>query len=168
MLTYFFSKLRTRLKVPTARNLFNTENLRRKSRNKLLIKSGVLITGESAVTPPFFYEYGRIKIGHGVYINTGCVFLDHAQISIGDNTLIGPNVTLTTANHETSPELRCSGVTHAPISIGHNVWLGAGVVVLPGVKIGDNSVIAANSVVRSDVPDNTLYAGAPAVFKRNI
>lgn len=168
MLTYLFSTLRTRLKVPTARNLFNTKNLRRKSRNKLLKKSGVVITGESAVTPPFFYEYGRITIGHGVYINTGCVFLDHAQISIGDNTLIGPNVTLTTASHETSPELRCSGVTQAPISIGHKVWLGAGVVVLPGVTIGNNSVIAANSVVRSDVPANTLYAGTPAVFKRNI
>lgn len=56
----------------------------------------------------------------------------------------------------------------APISIGDNVWLGAGVVVLPGVKIGNNSVIAANSVVLSDVPENVLYAGNPAVFKRNI
>lgn len=82
--------------------------------------------------------------------------------------LIGPNVTLTTASHEVSPVLRGSGVTQAPISIGDNVWLGAGVVVLPGVKIGNNSVVAANSVVLSDVPENVLYAGTPAVFKRNI
>ncbi|EEI8515141.1 sugar O-acetyltransferase [Salmonella enterica] len=168
MITYLFSKFKTRLKVPTARNLFNTKNLRRKSRNKLLKKSGVVITGESAVIPPFFYEYGRITIGHGVYINTGCNFLDHAQITIGNDTLIGPNVTLTTASHEVSPVLRGSGVTQAPISIGDNVWLGAGVVVLPGVKIGNNSVVAANSVVLSDVPENVLYAGTPAVFKRNI
>lgn len=64
--------------------------------------------------------------------------------------------------------LRGNGVTQAPITIGNNVWLCAGVVVLPGVNIGDNSVIAANSVVCSDVPENALYAGTPAVFKRNI
>lgn len=163
MLTYLFSTLRNRLKVPTARNLFNTTNLRRKSRNKLLKKIRGCHNWRKR-SNPIFYEYGRITIGQGVYINTGCVFLDHASISIGDNTLIGPNVTLTTASHETSPELRCSGVTQAPISIGHKVWLGAGVVVLPGVTIGNNSVIAANSVVRSDVPENTLYAGSPAVL----
>lgn len=168
MFTYFFSTLRNTLKVPAARTLFNTQNLRRKSRNKLLIKSGVIIKGESAVTPPFFYEHGRITIGNSVFINAGCVFLDNAQISIGNDTLIGPHVTLATADHYVSPELRGNGVTQAPISIGHNVWLGAGVVVLPGVNIGDNSVIAANSVVCSDVPENVLYAGTPAVFKRNI
>ncbi|EPF5556799.1 TPA: DapH/DapD/GlmU-related protein [Salmonella enterica subsp. enterica serovar Saintpaul] len=168
MFTYFFSTLRNTLKVPAARTLFNTQNLRRKSRNKLLIKSGVVIKGESAVTPPFFYEHGRITIGKSVFINAGCVFLDNAQISIGNGTLIGPHVTLATANHAVSPELRGNGVTQAPISIGDNVWLGAGVVVLPGVNIGNNSVIAANSVVCSDVPENVLYAGTPAVFKRNI
>lgn len=168
MFTYLFSTLRNKLKVSTARTLFNTQNLRRKSRNKLLIKSGVVIKGESAVTPPFFYEHGRITIGNSVFINAGCVFLDNAQISIGNDTLIGPHVTLATADHYVSPELRGNGVTQAPISIGDNVWLGAGVVVLPGVKIGNNSVIAANSVVCSDVPENALYAGTPAVFKRNI
>ncbi|MDJ6851374.1 hypothetical protein LED50_18355 [Salmonella enterica] len=95
-----------------------------------------------------------------MYINAGCVFLDHAQISIGNDTLTGPNVTLTTASHEVSPALRGSGVTQTPISIGHNVWLGAGVVVLPGVKIGNNSVIAANSVVRSDVPELLIAKNA--------
>lgn len=168
MFAYLFSTLSNKLKVPAARTLFNTQNLRRKSRNKLLMKSGVVMVGESNVTPPFFYEHGQITIGHRVFINAGCVFLDNAQISIGNDTLIGPNVTLTTASHETSPALRGSGVTQAPINIGDNVWLGAGVVVLPGVTIGNNSVIAANSVVRSDVPENALYAGTPAIFKRNI
>ncbi|HGF3244463.1 DapH/DapD/GlmU-related protein [Salmonella enterica] len=168
MFTYLFSTLRNKLKVPAARTLFNTQNLRRKSRNKLLVKSGVVIEGESAVTPPFYWEHGQITIGNSVFINAGCVFLDNAQISIGNDTLIGPHVTLATADHDVSPELRGNGVTQAPISIGHNVWLGAGVVVLPGVNIGDNSVIAANSVVCSDVPENVLYAGTPAVFKRSI
>lgn len=164
MFNYLFSTLRNKLKVPAARTLFNTQNLRRKSRNKLLVKSGVVIEGESAVTPPFYWEHGQITIGNSVFINAGCVFLDNAQISIGS----GPHVTLATADHAVSPELRGNGVTQAPISIGHNVWLGAGVVVLPGVNIGDNSVIAANSVVCSDVPENVLYAGTPAVFKRSI
>lgn len=168
MFTYLFSTLRNKLKVSAARTLFNTQNLRRKSRNKLLVKSGVVIEGESAVTPPFYWEHGQITIGNSVFINAGCVFLDNAQISIGNDTLIGPHVTLATADHDVSPELRGNGVTQAPISIGHNVWLGAGVVVLPGVNIGDNSVIAANSVVCSDVPENVLYAGTPAVFKRSI
>lgn len=168
MFTYLFSTLRNKLKVPAARTLFNTQNLRRKSRNKLLVKSGVVIEGESAVTPPFYWEHGQITIGNSVFINAGCVFLDNAQISIGNDSLIGPHVTLATADHDVSPELRGNGVTQAPISIGHNVWLGAGVVVLPGVNIGDNSVIAANSVVCSDVPENVLYAGTPAVFKRSI
>lgn len=168
MFNYLFSTLRNKLKVPAARTLFNTQNLRRKSRNKLLVKSGVVIEGESAVIPPFYWEHGQITIGNSVFINAGCVFLDNAQISIGSDTLIGPHVTLATADHAVSPELRGNGVTQAPISIGHNVWLGAGVVVLPGVNIGDNSVIAANSVVCSDVPENVLYAGTPAVFKRSI
>lgn len=168
MFAYLFSTLRKTLKVPAARTLFNTQNLRRKSRNKLLVKSGVVIEGEIAVTPPFYWEHGQITIGNSVFINAGCVFLDNAQISIGNDTLIGPHVTLATADHAVSPELRGNGVTQAPISIGHNVWLGAGVVVLPGVNIGDNSVIAANSVVCSDVPENVLYAGTPAVFKRSI
>lgn len=168
MFTYLFSTLRNKLKVPAARTLFNTQNLRRKSRNKLLVKSGGVIEGEIAVTPPFYWEHGQITIGNSVFINAGCVFLDNAQISIGNDTLIGPHVTLATADHAVSPELRGNGVTQAPISIGHNVWLGAGVVVLPGVNIGDNSVIAANSVVCSDVPENVLYAGTPAVFKRSI
>jgi len=118
--------------------------------------------------PPFFYEFGRIEIHDNVYINAGCVFLDNNNISIGCNTLIGPNVTLTTATHPVDPILRNTDIISSPIVIGDNVWIGAGVVVLPGVKIGHNSVIAANSVVKSDVPENVLFAGCPAVFKRKL
>jgi len=80
--------------------------------------------------------------------------------------MIGPNVTLTTVSHHTDPTLRHGANIIAPIKIGENVWIGAGVVVLPGITIGDNSVIAANSVVTTDVPANCLYAGTPAKFKK--
>lgn len=168
MLTYFLYSFAKSVKAPTVRNLINSKNLSRKKRNRLLAKSGVVFHGESAVTTPFFYEFGRIEIGRKVYINAGCVFLDNASITIGDNSLIGPNVTLSTASHPCDPAHRNDGVISAPISIGKNVWLGAGVVVLPGVHIGNNSVIAANSVVKSSVPENVLFAGSPAVFKRNL
>lgn len=168
MLTYVLCNFAKSVKVPVARNLINNKNLSRKKRNCLLAKSGVILRGESAVTTPFFYEFGHISIGHNVYINAGCVFLDNATITIGENSLIGPNVTLSTASHPCDPEQRHNEVITAPITIGKNVWLGAGVVVLPGVTIGDGSVIAANSVVKSDVPENVLFAGAPAIFKRNL
>ncbi|HEY3984141.1 DapH/DapD/GlmU-related protein [Cedecea sp.] len=168
MLTYFLCNFAKSVKVPVARNLINSKSLSRKKRNRLLAKSGVSFRGESTVTTPFFYEFGHISIGHNVYINAGCVFLDNAAIKIGDNSLIGPNVTLSTASHPCDPVQRNTTVISAPITLGRNVWLGAGVVVLPGVTIGENSIIAANSVVNVNVPENVLYAGAPAIFKRHL
>lgn len=168
MLTYLLYSLTKSIEVSAARCLLNSKNLSRRKRNRILSKSGVSIDGVCTVTSPFFYEFGRINIGNNVFVNAGCVFLDNAPISIGANSLIGPNVTLTTASHAVDPEYRNEQVVSAPITIGENVWLGAGVVVLPGVSIGDNSVVAANSVVRSDVPPNVLIAGVPAVVKREL
>lgn len=166
MLLYMISKFKKSLKVPTALNIINTTNLSRKKRNAVLAKAGIIFNGESAIMSPFFFEKGRIEVGEQVYVNANCTFLDHEKISIGCHTLIGPNVTLTTADHQVDPEHRNKGIISKPITIGKNVWLGAGVVVLPGVTIGDNSVVAANSVVRSDIEPGSLYAGAPAKFKR--
>lgn len=168
MLKYLLCCCAKSISVSVARHYFNTCHLTRKRRNRLLAKSGVVFHGESSVTAPFFYEFGRLTIGSNVYINAGCVFLDHAAITLGDNALIGPNVTLSTAGHLSDPAQRNSGVISAPITLGNNVWLGAGTVVLPGVTIGDNSIIAANSVVKTSVPANVLFAGAPAVFKRSL
>jgi acetyltransferase-like isoleucine patch superfamily enzyme len=168
MLIYYLSSMCKSIKVSRARSLFNAKNISRKKRNILLKKSGVTLDGESTIVAPFFYEFGKVIVGNNVYINSGCVFLDNAKISIGADSLIGPNVTLSTVSHPVSPALRNSEVITSSIKIGCNVWLGAGVVVLPGVTIGDNSVIAANSVVTSNVPENTLFAGSPAIFKRNI
>lgn len=168
MIFYYTSKLCKSIKVSRGTSLINSRCLSNKNINILMKKSGVIFEGNSIVTPPFFYEFGNIKLGCNVFINSGCTFLDNAAISIGSNSLIGPNVTLTTVSHPVHPKSRHGEVITSSIKIGSNVWLGAGVVVLPGVIIGNNSVIAANSVVTSNVPDNTLFAGAPAVFKRSI
>lgn len=168
MTFYYTSKLCKSIKVSRATTLINSRPLSNKKRNILLKKSGVSFEGESIITPPFFYEFGKIKLGCNVYINSGCTFLDNANITIGAHSLIGPNVTLTTVSHPVAPKSRHAEVITSSIEIGSNVWLGAGVVVLPGVIIGNNSVIAANSVVTSNIPDNSLFAGAPAIFKRNL
>jgi len=157
-----------KIKTGKALSLFNSNHLSNQKRRIILSKSGVEIKKGSNVMPPFFYEFGNIEIGSDVYINAGCVFLDNAAIKIGNKTLIGPNVTLTTVNHSVKPSERHEILKPEPIVIGNNVWLGAGVVVLPGISIGDNSVIAANSVVTQNVPENALYAGSPAAFKRQL
>lgn len=168
MLAYYLSRYCKKIKTLKARTLINTKALSTKRNNVLLRKAGFIINGSPYITAPFFFEFGNITIEDNVYINSGCVFLDNEHISIGQDSLIGPNVTLSTVTHPVSPASRNDAVIKKPIILGKNVWLGAGVVVLPGVSIGDNSVVAANSVVNKDIPANCLYAGSPAVFKRNL
>lgn len=121
---------------------------------------------ESTIIDPFYFEQGNITLSGKVFINANCVFLDAGDIVIGHNTAIGPNVVLTTVSHPVQPEKRPKETICVPIHIGNNVWIGANTTVLPGVSIGDNSVIAANSVVNKNIPPNTLYAGSPVVFKK--
>lgn len=168
MLFYYLSRYCKSIKPRKAIGLFNGCGLSNKKSNIILSKAGVSFKGPSNIKPPFFFEFGRVEIHGGTYINAGCVFLDTNTITIGQGSLLGPHVTLTTVTHPVDPELRHKKAISAPIVIGENVWIGAGVVVLPGVTIGNNSVIAANSVVNSDVPSNVMYAGSPAVFKRNL
>ena len=112
--------------------------------------------------PPFYTDCGKnITVGKNVFINSGCRFQDQGGISIGDGTLIGHNVVLATLNHGISPDER-HDLFPAPIHIGKNVWIGANATVLPGVTIGDNTVIAAAAVVTKDVPANVVVAGVPA------
>lgn len=118
--------------------------------------------------PPFYTDCGKnIAIGKNVFINSGCRFQDQGGITIGDNTLIGHNVVLTTLNHDFMPEKR-STTYPAPIIIGKNVWIGANATVVPGVTIGDNAVIAAGAVVAKDVPENTVVGGVPARIIKKI
>jgi galactoside O-acetyltransferase len=104
-----------------------------------------------------------------VYANFNLTCVDDTHIYVGDNTMFGPNCVLATAGHPINPELREKGYQYnMPIHIGKNCWLGAGVIVLPGVTIGDNSVIGAGSVVTKDIPSNVVAVGNPCKVIREI
>lgn len=122
------------------------------------------------VEQPFYCDYGyNISVGENFFSNMNCVILDEAKVTIGDNVLFAPNVSLYTATHPLDASLRSTGAEFAfPITIGDDVWLGGNVVVLPGVTIGDNSVIGAGSVVTKDIPSNVLAVGNPCKVVREI
>lgn len=118
--------------------------------------------------PPFYTDFGwNIRVGKGVFINSGCHFQDQGGITIGDGALIGHNVVLATINHNFDPTHRGDNLP-APITIGKRVWIGANAAVLPGVKIGDGAVVAAGAVVTKDVPPCTIVGGVPARIIRKI
>lgn len=119
--------------------------------------------GESVwLVPPITAAVGKyVTIGSGTYSNMNLTLIDDWKITIGKNVLIGPNVTLCTTGHPVHPKHRGDGMYSFPITIGDNVWLGANVVVLPGVTIGENSVIGAGSVVTKDIPANVVAFGMP-------
>ncbi|WDE07158.1 sugar O-acetyltransferase [Thalassomonas viridans] len=121
--------------------------------------------GEQVVIESGFYcDYGdKISLGDRVFININCTILDGGQVVLGDDCLVGPNVQLMAVSHDTDPALRLEKHNYAQdITIGKNVWLGAGVIIIGGINIGDNSVIGAGSVVTKDVESGYLYAGNPA------
>jgi maltose O-acetyltransferase len=122
------------------------------------------------VKPPFFVDYGEnIHIGARTFANYNLVALDVAPITIGADCQIGPNVQLLTPTHPIEPEPRRDKLEGAqPIVIGDNVWLGGGVIVCPGVTIGENSVIGAGAVVTRDIPANVVAVGNPARVIRSI
>jgi len=127
--------------------------------------------GEGAeIRPPLFVDYGTyITVGAGTFINYNLTALDVAPITIGRDCQIGPNVQLLTPTHPIDPQPRRDKLEAAlPITLGDNVWLGGGVIVLPGVSIGENSVIGAGSVVTRDVPANVVAVGNPARVIRSI
>ncbi|WP_233133529.1 DapH/DapD/GlmU-related protein [Bifidobacterium vansinderenii] len=108
-------------------------------------------------------------MGRGIYINAFMSMVDDAEIMIGDYAMFGPNVTIATAGHPILPILREHHYTYAiPVHIGRNVWVGSNVSILPGVTIGDNSVIGAGSVVVDDIPANVVAAGVPCRPVREI
>ena len=120
---------------------------------------------------PFWANWGgkNLHLGSGVYINFNLTLVDDGQIFIGDHTLIGPNVTIATANHPIEPELRIRGLQYnRDVHIGDNVWIGAGVTIVPGVSIGNDSVIGAGSVVTRDIPEGVVAVGAPCRVLREI
>ncbi|MDQ2661452.1 MAG: sugar O-acetyltransferase [Actinomycetota bacterium] len=116
-----------------------------------------------------YHEPERVRelLAERIFINSGCKFQDQGGVVIGDDCLIGHNTVLATLNHDLAPSRRAD-MHPAPIVIGRNVWIGANVTVLPGVTIGDNAVVAAASVVKKDVPENSVVVGSPARVVRSL
>ncbi|MEW2416537.1 sugar O-acetyltransferase [Streptomyces sp. NPDC046866] len=122
------------------------------------------------IRPPFHCDFGRyVHIGAGTFVNFNAVFLDTAPITVGADVQIGPNVQLLTPTHPLDPEPRRAGWERGlPVSVGDNVWLGGGVIVCPGVTIGENTVVGAGSVVVQDLPPGVLAVGNPARIVRTL
>lgn len=122
------------------------------------------------ILPPFRCDYGsNIEVGNNFMANFNCTILDVAKVKIGNDVLVGPNVSILTAGHPIHPVSRNSGYEYGiEISIGNSVWLGAGTIINPGVKIGDNTVIGSGSVVTKDIPANVVAAGNPCRVLRAV
>ena len=128
-------------------------------------------TGDEVyIEPPFHCDYGyNIEVGENFYANYNLVILDVGKVRIGKNVMFAPNVSIYTAGHPVHPDSRNSGYEYGiDITIGDNVWIGGNVCVLPGVKIGDNVVIGAGSVVTKDLPDNVIAVENPCRVIRKI
>ena len=129
---------------------------------------GEEVSEDFRVFPPFTTDFGKnIHLGKNVFINSGCRFQDQGGIYIGDNVLIGHNVVLATLNHDENPKKR-GNLIPSPIRIGNDVWIGSNVTITPGVTVGDNAIVGAGAVVTRDVEKNTIVAGVPAKYIRDI
>lgn len=122
------------------------------------------------VEPPFRCDYGyNIFLGENFYSNYNLTVLDCNKVTIGDHVLIGPNVSIFTAGHPVTHELRAEEYEFAlPITIGNHVWIGGGSIINPGVTIGDNTIIGSGSVVTKDIPANVIAVGNPCKVLREI
>lgn len=140
------------------------------NRKEILKKIIKTTSANFIVEPPFWCDYGyNIELGDNFYSNHNLVILDGANVKFGDNVFIGPNCAFYTAGHPVNVQQRNEGLEYArTISIGNNVWIGGNVVVLPGVTVGDNSIIGAGSVVTKDIPGNVIAVGNPCKVIRNI
>ena len=125
---------------------------------------------DTVIRPPVYFDYGsQTTIGARTFINFGAVILDVGRVSIGDDVQMGPNVQILTATHPLDAATRRAGwESQKPIRIAHGVWLGGGVIVCPGVSIGENAVIGAGAVVTRDIPPNVFGAGNPCRVIREL
>lgn len=161
-------------KVQRAIRLTEEINLLRYADQEAIQRGWSELTGQEVdetlhLIPPVYSDHGiNIRIGRNVFVNQGCRFNDIGGIEIGDDVMVGPNVSLITSGHPLDPEQRRRAVTSAPIRIERNVWLGASSLVMQGVTVGENAVVAAGAVVTRDVPPNTLVGGVPASVIREI
>lgn len=116
------------------------------------------------IEAPFHCAYGiNITLGNDVYMNAGCTILDTAPVTIGDRTMLGPNVQIYCAQHHKDKGLRAQGLEIAyPVTLGADVWIGGGAIILPGVTIGDGAIVGAGAVVTRDVAAGKTVTGNPA------
>ena len=148
-----------------------TRPTEQKLRAEMLKEMFAEIGDKCYIEPPFHSNFGgqHCHFGNGVYANFNLTMVDDTHIYVGDNTMFGPNVTIATAGHPILPALRAKGYQYnAPVHIGKNCWLGAGVIVLPGITIGDNAVIGAGSIVTKDIPANVVAVGNPCRVLREV
>ena len=141
-------------------------------KREALLKEMFADIGEGCyIEPPLHANWAgkHVHFGDNVYANFNLTLVDDTDIYVGDKVMFGPNVTVATAGHPIDPELRYQAMQYnIPVHIGENVWIGANAVVLPGVTIGDNSVIGAGSVVTKDIPPNVIAVGNPCRVLREI
>lgn len=150
---------------------FNQTRPTEEDKRQKILKIFFADIGEGCyIEPPLRANWGRhTHFGKNVYANFNLTLVDDTHIYIGDYVLFGPNVTLATAGHPIEPELRKQQAQfNMPISVGKNVWIGANTVVLPGVIIGENSVVGAGSVVTKNIPSNVVAVGNPCRVIREI
>lgn len=151
---------------------FNATRPTELAKREAMLKDMFAEIGEGCyIEPPFHSNWGghHVHFGKNVYANFNLTLVDDTHIYIGDYTMLGPNVTIATAGHPILPELREQIYQYnMPVHIGRNCWLGAGVIVLPGVTIGDNTVIGAGSIVTKDIPENVVAVGNPCRVLRPI
>ena len=148
----------------------NSRPVEVEARNAILQKLFGKTGANFYVEPPFRCDYGyNIEIGDNFYANYNLVILDCASVKIGDNVFIAPNVGIYTAGHPIHSDLRNQELEFAlPIEIGNSVWIGGNVVINPGIKIGDNTVIGSGSVVTKNIPPNVVAVGNPCKVLRSI
>ena len=141
----------------------NLKPSQEKERKKVLKKLLGNTKENFLIEQPFICDYGyNIEIGENFYSNHNLIILDGNKVKFGDNVFIAPNCSFYTAGHPLDVETRNRGLEYAkPIEVGNNVWIGGNVAVLPGVKIGDNVVIGAGSIVTKDIPSNVVAYGNP-------
>ena len=148
-----------------------TKSTETDKRSALLKEMFAEIGDNCCILPPLHANFGgkHVHFGNNVFANFNLTLVDDTHIYVGDCVMFAPNVTIATAAHPISPALRAKGYQYnLPVRIGNNCWLGAGVIVLPGVTIGENTVVGAGSVVTKDLPANVVAVGNPCRVLREI
>lgn len=151
---------------------FNRTQPSELAKREALLREMLAELGENCyVEPPLHANYGGkfVHFGKNIYANYNLTLVDDTHIYVGDYTMFGPNVTVSTAGHPILPELREQAYQYnMPVRIGRNCWIGAGVTIVPGITIGDNVVIGAGSIVTKDLPSNVVAVGNPCRILREV